>query len=94
MQLDSQELASCLGLQTGLYYIKREELCKAMNINCSALIPPLRHRQHPKRSSSTTHNVRSDQLTAVDAEKADNNRRQQHVVEAGGSSVVPSSRFT
>jgi len=70
LQLDSQELASCLGLQTGLYYIKPDEVTKATSINCCSLIPPMRHRQGVKRSSSSVRNVGSDQLTVGGAEKA------------------------
>ena len=85
MQVDSQELADCLDLQTGLYYIKPDELNKATKINCRSLIPPMRRRQRNKRSSGTSRYIRSDQLIAADSEKTDDGRGQ-HIVEADGSS--------
>jgi len=88
MQVDSQELASCLGLQTGLYYIKPDELNKATKINCHSLIPPIRRRQRTKRSSGTSRCIRSDRLVAVDVEKAVDGSGQ-HVVEAEDSSGEP-----
>jgi len=72
LQLDSQELADCLGLQTGLYYIKPAELNKATTINCRSLIPPMRRRLRTKRSNIASRFVKSGQLAAVDMEKAFN----------------------
>ena len=88
LQLDSQELADCLGLQTGLYYIKPDELNKATKINCRSLVPPMRHRQRTKRSSGSSRYIRSDQLHAADAEKAVDSRGK-HVVKAGDGTLEP-----
>ena len=70
IQLDGQELANCLGLQTGLYYIKPAELNKATMINCRSLIPPMRRRMRTKRSNIASRYMKSGQLVATDTEKA------------------------
>jgi len=88
MQLDSQELADCLGLETGLYHIKPDELNKTTKINCRSLIPPMRRRQRTKRSSSAGRYFRSDQLIAADAAKTVDTTRQ-HVVEVEDGSGEP-----
>jgi len=83
MQLDSQELADCLDLRTGLYHIKPDELNKATKINCCSLIPPVRRHQRTKQSSGTSRNIKCDQLVKT----VDGSR--QHVIEASGSNVEP-----
>jgi len=88
LQLDSQELADCLGLQTGLYYIKPAELNKATMINCRSLIPPMRRRLRTKRSNIASRFMKSGQLAAVDMEKAFNVSRQ-CVVEPTDGSAEP-----
>lgn len=81
IQLDSQELADCLGLQTGLYYIQPAELNKATKINCRLLIPPMRRRLRAKRTGTASRYMRSHQVIAVDQQKAVNSGGQQCVVE-------------
>jgi len=81
MKLDSQELADCLGLETGLYYIKPAELNKATTINCRSLIPPMRRRLRTKRSNLTSRYIKS----AIDSENALDGGRQYVVESADGS---------
>jgi len=61
MQLDSQELADCLDLSTGLYYIKPAELNKAVAINYRSLIPPMRRRLRTKRTIARRY-IKTDDL--------------------------------
>ena len=57
-------MADCLGLQTGLYYIKPTELNKATTINCRSLIPPMRRRLRNKRSINASRYIQFGQLSA------------------------------
>jgi len=90
MQLDSQELANCLGLQTGLYYIKPAELNKATEINCRSLIPPMRRRLRTKRSSGMNRYLKSDDPFTVDSETEKTlSGNRQYVIESADSSGEP-----
>jgi len=89
IQVDSHELAECLGLQTGLYYIKPAELNKATEINCHSLIPPMRRRMRTKKSNCMNRYKSNQPFTvASDSEKVFSDNRQ-YVIESADSNVEP-----
>jgi len=93
VQLDSQELADCLGLHTGLYYIKPAEVNKTTEINCRSLIPPMRRRLRTKRSIGMNRYLKPDQPFTVDAETDNALSANQQYVESTDGSTEPQPRY-